>query len=91
MADTGGIKAKVINIKNNQPIESATSKLSGPVDETTNTNQDGNFEFSGLPPSSDYNLDVSAQGFQSEHYEGIVVIENVTTDLGFLALYPSEE
>lgn len=91
MADTGGIKAQVINMRNNQPVENATVKLSGPVDKSKNTDPNGNFEFSDLPPANNYVLDVSANGFQPEHYEDIVVIENNVTNLWKLALLPSEE
>lgn len=41
MFDTGGIKAQVINIQNNQPIEGANVKLSDSTDQTIRTGSDG--------------------------------------------------
>lgn len=90
MADTGGLKALVINIPNNQPIEGATVKLSGPVDKTTKTASNGSFEFTDIPPYNENRLDVSADGFTSEYFDFIVVIENNVTDLGKLPMYPAD-
>ena len=87
---TGGLEAQVINIVLNQPIPNATVKLSGPVNESTNTDQNGNFLFSDIPSSRNYSLDVSSNGFEPEHYEDIVVLENNVTNLHKLALYPNE-
>lgn len=81
MANTSGLKAQVIDIRNNQPIEGATLKLSGHDNQSTQTNSDGNFEFSNLTLGDNYHLDISASGYTTAHFEGIVVIENVVTDL----------
>ena len=90
MANAGGITATVCDIRNNQPIDGATAKLSGPADQTVKTGPDGSMEFSSLPPGNNYMLDLSAAGYQSEHYEDIVVIENIVTNLQRLALWPEE-
>lgn len=90
MADTGGMTANVINIRTNQPIDGASVKLSGPVDQSATTGPNGQFTFSNLPPADNYVLEVSAPGFNSEHYEDIVVIEDVVTNLQKLALWPSD-
>lgn len=90
MANTGGIKAQVIDIRNNQPIAGATVKLSVPDNQTTQTGSDGNFEFSNLPPGNNYYLDISASGYTPSHFEDIVVIENVMTDLYKIAMWAED-
>ena len=49
MANTGGLTAQAINIYNNQPVEGASAKLSGPVNESETTGSDGRFKFNDLP------------------------------------------
>lgn len=90
MANTGGITASVVNVMNMQPIDGATAKLSGPADQSTTTAPDGSFKFSNLPPGDNYQIDLSANGFESERYVDIVVLENIVTDLQKLALRPAE-
>jgi hypothetical protein len=88
MADTGGITAQVINIMHMLPVKGADAVLSGPAQQQTTTGEDGKFTFNNLPPGTNYKLDVSASGFGAEHYEDIVVIEDIVTDLQKLALRP---
>ena len=90
VADTGSLRAQVANIRNNQPIVNANVKLGGPVNQEQQTDNDGNFQFNDLPPANNYTLDVSATGFQSEHYEDIVVLANNTTNLQKLFLFPED-
>jgi len=86
MADTGGITAQVVNIRNNQPIDGATVKLSGAANDSAATGSDGKFRFDNLAPGYNYGLDIAASGYQSKHYEDIVVIENNVTNLQKLLL-----
>ena len=87
----GSISAQVIDITNSQPISGVSVALGGPKSEKTTTGDDGKFKFSDLPPANNYTLDVSHDGYRTEHYEDIVVIDNVDTNLGFLAMWPLED
>jgi hypothetical protein len=88
MADTGSISGQVINIRNNQPIEGATVKVSGPTDGSTTTDPNGTFKVSNLVPGNDYRMDISADGFDPARFEDIVVLAGIDTDLSKLALEP---
>ena len=88
MADTGSVSGQVINIRNNQPIDGATVKISGPTDGSATTDPNGNFKVSNLVPGNNYMMDISASGFESQHYEDIVVLAGIDTNLYKLPLEP---
>ena len=89
MADTGSISGQVINIRNNQPIDGATVKVTGTSDGSATSDGNGNFKVSDLAPANNYAMDISANGFDTAHFEDIVVLADVNTDLQKLALEPS--
>lgn len=57
-----------------------------PREGTVRTSLDG-FGRNCPNPANNYVLDIAASGFQSEHYEDIVVIENNVTNLQKLMLW----
>ena len=85
-----GISGIVIDIRTNAPVDGADVKLSGPKAETKKTDNGYEFLFDDLSPANNYSLTVSAPNYQTENYTDIVVIEDVVTNLGALALFPTE-
>ncbi len=89
MAD-GTLAGSVKDIRNMQPIENADVAIQGEGDSSkydAKSGADGNWS-QGVPAGT-YDLTVSASGYDDGIYPGIVVIDDVTTDLPFV-LYPSE-
>ena len=91
MATTGGLSARIINILDNMPISGATAKLTGPVNQTVLTDDEGKIKLSNLTAGNNYSLVVTADGFEPGIYEDIVVIDDNLTDLNILALQPDED
>ena len=82
----GSISGRVIDSRSKQPISGAQVHLTkdGYRDQTCNV--EGNFRFDDTPPANDYRLDVGADGYETEHYEPVIVVEGSNTDLGLLSL-----
>ncbi|MEJ2421565.1 MAG: carboxypeptidase-like regulatory domain-containing protein, partial [Acidobacteriota bacterium] len=81
-SNTGSISGKVVDQKGN-PIPGATVVVSSPALQGTKgtaTGKDGNFLIPYLPPSSDYTVTVSAEGFNKVVLSKVQVQLNSTTN-----------
>ena len=86
----GSISARVINIWNNQPLSGVEVKVSGNSTGEAKTGEDGVFKISNLNAANDYKMNVSLSGFKPENYSDLVVIDDIDTNLGYLALSPED-
>lgn len=86
----GTLAGSVRNIRNMEPISgatvSATPEAGGDEHQTTSAD-DGTWSMDVA--AGVWDLTVTAQGFDPGDYPGIVVIENITTELPFV-LHPSD-
>ncbi len=90
MAD-GALAGSVINIANNEPIANAqitAQPEGGGTQQEAKSNDQGEWGPISVPAGI-YDMTVAASGFDEGIYPGIVVLENVTTQLPF-ALHPSD-
>lgn len=83
----GTIAGKVVDIRNNAPIEGAAVDVE-PGGHKTSTGDDGRYSVS-LDAGS-YNMNVSKDGYDPWVAEGIVVLDEVTTEIN-VALWPQED
>ena len=83
-----GISGLVTDVRATYPLESATVTAAGAGgDQSTTTGQDGTFSIDLAVGT--YDVTVTRDGYDAGDYPGIVVVENVQTDLRF-ALWPTE-
>ena len=86
IADTGGLRVKVTDTNGN-PIAGASVRASSPdslASKSGTSAEDGEVRLSGLDPSDEYTVTVSADGYQSARNEGLLVVSERTFNVPFV-------
>ncbi len=79
-AQTGTVRGKVFNHKNNEPLPFVNIIISGAPEKGTTSDADGNYQLRGVPPGY-IRLEASAVGFKRYTSTDILVTNAKTTDL----------
>jgi len=82
----GTTAGAVFDSRNRMPIEGA-AVTAQPGDHTTATGDDGTYSLS--LPAGTYSLDITKSGYQSFIAEGVVVLDDVTTEIN-VAMPPAD-
>jgi hypothetical protein len=91
-ADTGGLRVKITDSDGN-PIAGASVRASSPESLGSRsgvTGEDGEVRLSGLDPSDEYTVSVSADGYQPARNEGLLVVSERTFNVPFVLLGATE-
>ena len=84
----GTLAGNVSSLRTGQPISGASLKLTGEgVDNTESSGPDGSFAFNDLAAGNNYELLVTAAGYEKGDFGPLVVLDDITIDLK-LALEP---